>query len=130
MATDHFIAFWNVENLFAPEGLAGREDWLAKQLKNDLAGWTDALFKTKINQLASIIRKMNAQLGPDILGVCEVENVFVLEQLVAKLNGVLTKRKYGVVHVDSTRDHRGIDTAFIFDRSKYTVGKKQFFLIL
>jgi hypothetical protein len=79
MATDHFIAFWNVENLFAPEGFAGREDWLAKQLKNDLAGWTEALFNTKINQLASIIRQMNSELGPDILGVCEVENSFVLE---------------------------------------------------
>jgi predicted extracellular nuclease len=119
--TNHYISFWNLENLFAPEGHQGREPWLAQKLDSDLKGWTQALFDRKLDQLASIIRQMNGGQGPDILGVCEVENEFVLQQLTARLNGLLEARSYGVVHVDSALDHRGIDTAFIFDDSKYTV---------
>ena len=118
---NHFVGFWNVENLFAPEGFAGRESWLAQQLASDLDGWTQALFETKISQLSSIIRQMNGGQGPDILGVCEVENAYVLEQLTARLNAALVGRTYGVAHVDSTRDRRGIDTAFIYDAARYAV---------
>lgn len=31
-AMDHFIAFWNLENLFAPEGYPNREPWIAQRL--------------------------------------------------------------------------------------------------
>jgi len=118
---NHFVAFWNLENLFAPEGFAGREPWIAQAVAGDLNGWTQALFDTKIHQLASIIRQMNGSLGPDILGVCEVENAFVLQQLTARLNAQIATRNYTVVHVDSTLDQRGIDTAFLYDAAKYTV---------
>ncbi len=117
---NHFVAFWNLENLFAPEGYPNREPWLARQLASDLKGWTQTLFDTKIDQLSSIILQMNGGQGPDILGVCEVENNFVLQQLSARLNGQIINRNYAVVHADSSKDHRGIDTAFVFDSSKYT----------
>lgn len=42
----HFIAFWNLENLFAPEGFADREPWIAKRLASDLKGWTQQLYGT------------------------------------------------------------------------------------
>ncbi|NOT63267.1 MAG: endonuclease [Acidobacteria bacterium] len=119
--SDHFVAFWNLENLFAPDGFPGRIPWLAQRLAADLNGWTPTLFDAKIAQLASIIRQMNSGQGPDILGVCEVENAFVLQQLTANLNGQLPQRNYAVVHVDSAQDQRGIDTAFLYDGSKYTV---------
>ena len=77
----YLVAFWNLENLFAPEGYPGREPWLAKALRRELAGWTEALFRRKIDQLAAIIRQMKAGAGPDILGVCEVENAFALQAL-------------------------------------------------
>jgi endonuclease/exonuclease/phosphatase family metal-dependent hydrolase len=124
---NHFVAFWNLENLFAPEGFAFREPWIAKEMASELKGWTQALFDTKIGQLTSIIRQMNGGLGPDVLGVCEVENAFVLQQLTVRLNGLLSARNYSVVHVDSTLDHRGIDTAFIFDALKYTVDPNAIF---
>lgn len=118
---NHFVAFWNLENLFAPETYPNREPWIAKQLASDLRGWTQQLFDIKINQLESIIRQMNNGQGPDILGVCEVENDFVLQQLTTRLNEQINNRNYAVVHVDATQDQRGIDTAFIFDSAKYTV---------
>lgn len=124
---NHFISFWNLENLFAPDGHPGREPWLANEIAGDLAGWTQTLFDTKISQLASIIVQMNNDHGPDILGVCEVENEFVLQQLTAQLNGQLPNRKFDVVHVDATQDHRGIDTAFVFDDNLYTVDPNAIF---
>jgi endonuclease/exonuclease/phosphatase family metal-dependent hydrolase len=70
---------------------------------------------------------MHGGQGPDILGVCEVENAFVLQQLCTTLNAQIAGRNYSVVHVDSTRDHRGIDTAFVFDASHYTVDPNAIF---
>ena len=40
----YLIAFWNLENLFAPEGFAGREAWIAEAVGRDLAGWDAQLF--------------------------------------------------------------------------------------
>jgi predicted extracellular nuclease len=124
---NHFVAFWNLENLFAPEGYPDRELWIAKELAGDLKGWSQELFISKINQLSSIIGQMNNSQGPDILGVCEVENKFALQKLSAHLNEQIPSRDYDIVHADSTRDQRGIDTAFIFDRLKYTVAPDTLF---
>ncbi len=123
----HFLSFWNLENLFAPEGFPSREPWLAENLASELKGWTQALFDTKVKQLASVIRQMNSGEGPDILGVCEVENAYVLQQLSGRLNCQLTDRSYSVIHADSTQDQRGIDTAFLYDSKKYTVDPKAIF---
>jgi len=98
------IGFWNLENLFAPEGFPTREPWLATAVASDLAGWTEALFERKISQLTSVITQLSNNAGPDILGVCEVENRFALDALVTEINASLASRNYGVVHADSTRD--------------------------
>jgi hypothetical protein len=117
----YHVAFWNLENLFAPEGFPGREPWIAEAVGPDLLGWTEALFATKIGQLAGIIARMNGGAGPDLLGVAEVENRFCMEALRDRLNALLPARSYDVVHADATRDHRGIDTAFVFDTGRLTV---------
>lgn len=117
---EHFIAFWNLENLFAPEAHPDRPEWVRSRMARDLAGWTEALFDRKIAQLARIIAAMNGGAGPDVLGVCEVENSFALTSL-ARAAGAAAGRDYAVVHVDSARDKRGIDTAFLYDRARYTV---------
>ena len=54
---------------------------------------------------------MNNAQGPDLLGVCEVENRFVVDRLVDAVNAALpVPRSYAVVHAD-TDDARGIDVA-------------------
>ncbi|MBN1478789.1 endonuclease [candidate division KSB1 bacterium] len=119
--TNHFVAFWNLENLFAPEDYPDREPWIAQAMASDLKGWTLSLFSSKIAQLTSIICQMNDGRGPDILGVCEVENAYVLQQLANRLNELVPNRHYDIAHADSTRDQRGIDTALVFDFNQYTV---------
>ncbi len=118
---DHYLAFWNVENLFGPEDHPHRIEWIAKRVANDLKGWSQALYEKKLAQLAMVITPMNAGAGPDILGVCEIEDRYVLEDLCQVLMAQLPGRNYAVVHADSEREQRGIDTAFIYDAARYTV---------
>jgi len=125
--TQHFLAFWNLENLFAPESYELREAWLARAVARDLSGWSEELFGIKIRQLSSIIVKMNGGDGPDLLGVCEVENAFVLHTLVEHVNSALPARRYSIVHADATKDRRGIDTAFIYDTNMYTIDPEAVF---
>jgi hypothetical protein len=54
---------------------------------------------------------MNGAEGPDILGVCEVENAFALEALTARLNGQLNNRNYDIVHADATREQGDVERA-------------------
>jgi hypothetical protein len=115
------IGFWNLENLFAPEHFPHREPWIAPAVASDLRGWTEALFQRKVSQRATGITQLASGTGPDLLDVCEVENRFALDALVAAVNGSLPSRNYGVIHADSTRDRRGIDTAFLFDQNIFTV---------
>ena len=114
MAQRYTVAFWNLENLFAPEGYAHREPWIAQRMANDLDGWTQDLFDRKIDQLTAIIAQIGGGSGPAILGVCEVENAYALQQLADKVSASLG-RPYAIVHADATRDKRGIDTAFLYD---------------
>jgi len=116
--TTHNICWWNLENLFDIENSPRRSTLLNKKLKNELKGWTQSVLNKKISNLSSIIVKMNDGNGPDILGVCEVENDHVLKLLTDKLNSQLT-RNYSFAIIEG-EDKRGIDTALIFDKSKYT----------
>lgn len=114
----HFIAWWNLENLFDVEGTLppDRPEWLASALANELQGWKAEVLDKKIAQLAWVIKQMNGGGGPDLLGVCEVENKRVLLQLVGALGDL--GRNYQVIHHDMS-DGRGIDVAFIYDADKY-----------
>lgn len=119
------IAFWNVENLLDVEDapIERRPDKVRRALKvgtasSEVKGWSQQVLDLKIARLASVIGQMNAGRGPDILGVCEVENRHVLELLAAAL--VPMGRRYAVVHAD-TEDQRGIDVAFLYDPAVFTV---------
>lgn len=114
---EHYVAFWNLENLFDVDGSPERPEWLQRQLQRELAGWDETVLNQKIENLARIISQMNGGLGPDLLGVCEVENRLVLERLAVALAPL--GRRYAVAHHD-TSDQRGIDVAFLFDESRFT----------
>ena len=115
--TKHNIFWWNLENLFDIENSPRRSDFLNNTLKGELKDWTINVLNQKLDNLVSIISKFNGN-GPDILGVCEVENDFVIDLLIQKLNVGLGKN-YGFVISDG-QDKRGIDTALIYDKAMYT----------
>lgn len=118
------ISFWNLENLFDIEGSPRRSEKLDRAIGNDLIGWDQAQLDLKIQQLTAIIQQLNSGQGPDILGVCEVENLHVLNLLVNELN--LPNRNYAIVHAD-TSDHRGIDVAIIYDQMRFTIEPNMIF---
>lgn len=126
MSTTYYAAWWNVENLFDYEGSPRRTEKLQRALGKDLEGWTPALRDRKIAQLASTIAAMNEGRGPDLLGVCEVENAWVLERLAEKITALVPGRRYSVAHAD-TRDQRGIDVAFLYDGKLLTAPAKERF---
>jgi predicted extracellular nuclease len=122
----HYISWWNVENLFDEENSPRRTDKVARALGKSIIGWTPELRDRKIAQLASIIGRMNGGAGPDLFGLCEVENAYVLNLLTERLRAVLPARTYAVAHAD-TRDERGIDVAFLFDPGRFQAPADQIF---
>jgi len=115
------FVWWNVENLFDVENSPNRSEKLERTLKNELKGWNQDILNKKITQLSKIISRSNEGNGPDVLGVCEVENRQVLEILVDKLQD-LTGKNYRIVHAD-TQDKRGIDIAFLYYKDMFEIEK-------
>lgn len=119
--TDYFVAFWNVENLFDVQASPRRSEKLTRTLRSELGGWIEDVLERKIAQLGIIIRQMNSGRGPDLLGLCEIENEHVLNLLVQEIAPL--GRSYEIAHAD-TQDGRGIDVAFIYDSTLLTADKK------
>lgn len=120
--TDYYVAFWNLENLFDVNKSPRRTDKLQRTIGSELKGWTKNVLDKKIKQLASVINQMNQKKGPDLMGVCEIENDYVLKLLVNALN--IPNRNYAIVH-HNMADNRGIDVGFIYDK-KLLKATKQF----
>lgn len=110
------VTWWNLENLFDTEDSAERPGWLQRQLRSELKGWTGAVLDQKVGRLVEVIGQLNGGAGPDVLGVCEVENRAVLDRLVAALGAL--GRPYAVAHAD-TGDGRGIDVAVLYDADRF-----------
>ena len=99
------VAFWNLQNLF---------DLDVSPLAADLEytpvnGWDKRAFETKINNLADVIRLMFDGQGPDLLGICEIENARVAHILIEAIG----RDDYALAHVEHP-DIRGIDTSLIY----------------
>ena len=113
----YHIAWWNIENLFDTSSSTDRPEWLAKKLRSELKGWTASVLKRKITNLSKVIKTMNGGQGMDLIGVCEVENLTVLEKLRDAIS--ISGRDYTIAHKDNN-DGRGIDIAFIYDRNRFS----------
>ena len=125
---NHYITWWNLENLFDSEN-APRTDKLRRALKKELEGWSDEILEMKIKQLVKMLHTINGSNGPDILGVCEVENENVLKKFRDSLQQTLD-RGYKIIHAD-TQDERGIDVAFFLIKTNLQqIRKKYFFMSL
>ena len=96
--------FWNVENFFAPQA-DGERHWGRKK------------FRAKCQTVAKTLLWAASEQGglPDVIGLAEVENAFVLRQLIQTTS--LRKLEYKVVHFESP-DPRGIDVALLYRSSR------------
>ncbi|MEG0518875.1 MAG: hypothetical protein RR555_08415 [Bacteroidales bacterium] len=119
------VMFWNVENFFDPfdqTGMTGDHDFTPRG-KNF---WTWKKFVKKRDDLAKVILLSREEYGvyPAMIGLCEVENWFVLNQLVTQTP--LARIGYKVIHKDSP-DHRGIDVALLYNPAVVKVLTRRFF---
>lgn len=114
---DHVgVMFWNLENFYDyTDGGDGESD--AEFSSRGSRHWTKKRFLAKCEAVAKSIYWVGDCSGglPDIFAVAEVENRKVLDRLVSET--LLRKQDYTVVHYDSP-DHRGIDVALLYRRSR------------
>ncbi|MBD3582037.1 endonuclease/exonuclease/phosphatase family protein [Flavobacterium selenitireducens] len=111
----HTVAFYNVENLFDTiKGTNNDEEYLPSR------GWTSKKYKKKLDNLGRVIPNIGTneqqKESPAIIGVSEIENRRVLEDLVK--NYQMVGKDYGVVHFDSP-DKRGIDVGFLYQKKYF-----------
>ncbi|MDR0721273.1 MAG: endonuclease/exonuclease/phosphatase family protein [Treponema sp.] len=69
------LVTWNVQALFD-----GDESGIEYDTYLQTAGWTDEKYRARLNSLAQAIDRMDGK-APDILGLEEIENIQVLEDL-------------------------------------------------
>ncbi|MFT4526667.1 MAG: putative extracellular nuclease [Bacteroidia bacterium] len=118
------IVFYNVENLFDIENDSTTfDDDFTPEGKKE---WTLERYNKKLTDLASVIYAANDNDAPDLIGLCEVENKKVVEDLMN--SGDLGSGGYAVIHEDSP-DRRGIDVAFAYKRNVFRYMEHQAYSI-
>lgn len=111
------VAFYNLENLF---------DTIDDPSKNDESSPImgirvnrDIIYQKKLNNMAKVIAEIGLETSynsPVIIGVAEIENYQVLEDLVHTEH--LINKQYGIIHYDSP-DLRGIDVALLYQPTHF-----------
>ncbi|PUB35523.1 hypothetical protein C8J95_101198 [Elizabethkingia sp. YR214] len=85
--------------------------------------YTEKVYQQKLGNIAQVISELGSKYtktAPAVVGLVEVENRQVIEDLVKQPQ--LAKYKYGVVHFNSY-DARGIDNGLIYQKSRFKLEK-------
>lgn len=118
--TVYLLAFYNLENLFDTEDdpdNPGDDEFLPGSAYN----WTQDKYEKKLDNLARVISRIGREycpLGPAVIGVSEVENRKVLEDLVKR--PAIAAMGLEIVHQDSP-DRRGIDVALLYNPKLFNI---------
>jgi endonuclease/exonuclease/phosphatase family metal-dependent hydrolase len=126
------VMSWNVENLFDTVHDEGKNDWtyLPLAVKDDKIrqacketsikekyyqqciskDWNENILQEKLQRLAKVILSQNQGKGADLLFLCEVENIRILERLRQEF---LQAAQYQTAILLEGSDERGIDCAFL-----------------
>lgn len=107
----HTVAFYNLENFYDTINDPNTRDdeWV----------YSEKYYTKKQNNIARILSELGTSdnpSSPTIIGLSEVENRSVLEDLIK--NPLLINKNYGIVHYDSP-DRRGIDCAFLYQKKHF-----------
>lgn len=106
------IGFYNLENLFDTIDDPDKND--ADFLPTGKLLWNSEKYKAKQANMAKVIAELGTELTPDgvaVLGVAEIENRRVLEDLVAQ--PAIASRNYQIVQIEGP-DERGIDVGVLY----------------
>ena len=115
------VAFYNLENLFDTIHDAGKNDY--DFLPGGSYKWTSKKYEAKLANLARVLSSLSRDRvpqGPAFIGVAEVENSRVLDDLLKQPS--LSAYKY--VHYEGP-DRRGIDCALLYN-PRFFIPEKSF----
>lgn len=113
------VAFYNLENLFDTIDDPNKND--EEFLPNGKNNWNSKKYLTKIENISYVISQIGDEIqtkGPVVIGVSEVENKNVLEDLIA--SPALSPLNYGYVLVEGP-DKRGVDVALLYKKNNFSV---------
>lgn len=114
------VAFYNLENLFDYEddpNNPGDDEFLPSGPYN----WTKAKYERKLHNIATVLSQLGREVtpkGPAIIGVAEVENKRVLDDLVSRPE--IADMGLEVIDIPSP-DWRGIETALLYNPKLFKV---------
>ena len=114
----HVIGFYNLENLFDIYHDEGKNDY--EYLPDGANQWTEVKYRKKLHNMAEVIRAMkdDNKVYHTILGVSEIENRNVLEELV--IQPEIADANFQIVHYDGP-DRRGVDCALLYRPDQFTL---------
>ncbi|MDO6674396.1 endonuclease/exonuclease/phosphatase family protein [Tenacibaculum sp. 1B UA] len=113
------VAFYNVENLF--DTVDNPNTYDNDFTPNGKLKWGKKKYHHKLRKITSVISQLGnnqSAYPPVIIGLVEVENAMVVNDLVKHKN--LSKFNYDYVHYDSP-DERGIDVALMYNKDFFEV---------
>jgi hypothetical protein len=107
--------FYNCENLFDiyDDSLTSDEEFLPEGERR----WSNNRFYKKLQNTFKVILAVGEGEAPAIIGLCEIENRFVLEKLA--FDTPLKNYDYRIIHHESP-DRRGIDVGLLYRKTKFT----------
>lgn len=108
------VMFYNVENLFDTHNNTNIRD--AEFTPDGTRRWNNYKYWQKIKKIAKVIKMIGEWDSPAIVGLAEIENDTVINNLI--YTDVLKKYKYKFIQRNSP-DRRGIDVAFLYRPDKY-----------
>lgn len=118
-AQEKTFMFYNVENLFDTIDCNLNDD---EFLPSSPRKWGTYRYYNKLNNLFKVIVAANGWELPTVIGLCEIENKDVLDDLLRFT--YLSRHHYKAIYSDS-KDSRGIGVAMLVDTSSFNILDKR-----
>lgn len=113
----HTVAFYNLENLFDTINDPNKFDESSPIM--ELKTNRENIYNKKVKNMAKVIADIGFEVAnnaPAIIGICEIENREVIEDVIN--DSLLSDKNYGIIHFDSP-DIRGIDVALMYQKNLF-----------
>jgi len=110
------VAFYNCENFFDPADNLAKDD--EDFTPDGKYHYTQKIYEQKLHNIATVIQSMDGADGPAIIGLAEVENSTVLNDLLRQPE--IARRDYKYEWYDGP-DPRGINVAMLYNPKYFRV---------
>jgi exonuclease III len=110
------IVFYNVGKLF--DVINDSKPYDDEFLPEGARQWNEEKYKKKVTDIAKVLSSINENELPAIIGLAEVENRKVVEDIVASAK--LRRGRYGIINF-STKDEKGLELALLYKKEEIEI---------